>query len=194
MANEGYLEGNNRPFWNFVFHRAATDDERGIPALGKIVYRIDLGYAELCVDTDPDPDLPGGGTWVPVGGGEVFADWTPTLDQDGALGINVLYAYIASNSVMARGGIALQVTSGPGSTPFPVELGGFPIGVKTGYTGGGHWFGDIGGTRLDGWISPGTISGDTITGFGLIGSTASLGAAEALDDGDSLVIEFHYPI
>jgi hypothetical protein len=64
----GYHDDSNNPRYNFVPHVAGSDAERGIPAVGKIVYRTDSGDIEVCTATSPDPTLNGGGTWTAIGG------------------------------------------------------------------------------------------------------------------------------
>lgn len=68
----------NRPQSNFVFQHAADDEGRGVPALGKVVYRTDSNVWEGCVDTDPDPTENGGGTWTALGG-SAWTNYTPVL-------------------------------------------------------------------------------------------------------------------
>lgn len=60
----GYHDDSNNNRYNFVLHNASTDAGRGIPAVGKIVWRTDTTKAEVCTDTSPDAGTNGGGTWV----------------------------------------------------------------------------------------------------------------------------------
>lgn len=72
----------NQQLVNAVTHNAASDDERGLPAVGKQVYRTDLGYLEVCTSTSPDPTLNGGGTWRPSATGSGFGTYTPDIVYD----------------------------------------------------------------------------------------------------------------
>lgn len=86
----GYHDNSNNPTNNFVLHRAGSTGERGIPAVGKMVYRTDLGYAEVCTSTSPNATSNGGGTWeqvfdggtAPGSGG--YVTWTPALTATGS--------------------------------------------------------------------------------------------------------------
>lgn len=87
----------NNPIWNANFHPVSTDAERGLPEKGKIVTRLDASplVLEICVDTSPDPDIDGGGTWetltpgtsgLPGYGLGAYGSisWTPTLTATGS--------------------------------------------------------------------------------------------------------------
>jgi hypothetical protein len=73
----GYHDDSNNPRNNLVVHRAAANAERGIPAVGKLVYRTDTSALEVCSDTSPNPTLNGGGTWGGIGFGQ-WLSWAPT--------------------------------------------------------------------------------------------------------------------
>jgi hypothetical protein len=87
----GYHDNSNNPTNNFVLHRTATDAGRGIPAVGKLVYRTDTSSPEFCTSTSPDPTLNGGGTWTRVlneatDGASVFdsGTFTPSITGVGS--------------------------------------------------------------------------------------------------------------
>lgn len=65
----GGRDHSNNQQLNMVLHYASTVEERGLPAVGKIVYQdiTSPSTVQVCVDTDPDPTIPGGGTWVDIG-------------------------------------------------------------------------------------------------------------------------------
>lgn len=58
---------SNNQLVNFAIQTASSDEGRGLPAIGKIVFRDDSTTIEVCIDTLPDPTLNGGGTWVEIG-------------------------------------------------------------------------------------------------------------------------------
>lgn len=68
MPGAGGNSFTNNPIYDVVIHPAGSDAERGIPALGKEVYRTDLGVKQVCTSTSPNPTLNGGGTWTNDGG------------------------------------------------------------------------------------------------------------------------------
>lgn len=83
----------NNQLINAVAHHAGADEERGIPAAGKVVFRTDTLNLEVCRDVDPDPSLPGGGTWGPVRVGYLRTtqtdDYTLALtDAEGVVELN----------------------------------------------------------------------------------------------------------
>lgn len=67
MPGYGYHDHSNNQAVNLAVHNAASDAERGLPAVGKLVYRTDSLSVQLCTATTPDPTLPGGGTWISLG-------------------------------------------------------------------------------------------------------------------------------
>lgn len=73
-----FKDNNNTGLFNFTVHPCSSVAGRGIPAVGKVVYRIDLQALYVCTSTSPDAGEVGGGTWEVVGGG-VWTDYTPTL-------------------------------------------------------------------------------------------------------------------
>lgn len=191
--------GNNftgNPLWEVHFHPAGSDVDRGVPFPGKVVLRTDgtPPFYETCVDTDPDPTEDGGGTWEPLGRGGAYATWTPVLAQGGTtFTMTTIYSRIRSDGARVEGACAVQITAGTGVATFPVKLSGMLPLAGASAIGGGYYFATVGGARFDGWLAPGLLSGDTITGFSKIGSTASLGASETLDVDDVIVAEFWYP-
>lgn len=60
----GYHDDSNNNRWNFVLHPCGTDAARGIPAVGKAVYRTDTSKVQVCTATTPNAGVNGGGTWV----------------------------------------------------------------------------------------------------------------------------------
>lgn len=74
----------NHQLHNAVMMNAASDEERGVPEVGKFVYRTDLATAQVCTDTEPDPTLNGGGTWVATGAFGGGAMGTITYQGGGA--------------------------------------------------------------------------------------------------------------
>lgn len=60
----GYHDDSNNARYNFVLQSAASDTARGLPTVGKWVYRTDTSKVEVCTDTSPDATTNGGGTWV----------------------------------------------------------------------------------------------------------------------------------
>jgi hypothetical protein len=194
MARAGYNDDQNNPRFNFVPHIAGSDAERGIPAVGKLVYRTDLGSYQMCTATTPDPTLYGGGTWAGLGGGG-YATWTPVLEQGGTtFTCTVIYSRIRSDGGRVDGSCALQITAGTGGATFPVKLSGMTPLAGTGAIGGGYYYANVGAARFDGWLAPGLLSGVTVSGLSKIGATTSLGTAETLTVGDVVVAEFWYPI
>lgn len=80
MPGAGGNSFTNNPLWDLVVHPAGADAGRGIPAVGKVVYRTDLDALEMCTDTTPDATDDGGGTWDRLLSGLVaYTDFTPTL-------------------------------------------------------------------------------------------------------------------
>lgn len=69
----------NNSLWNTVIHPVSTDEERGIPAVGKVVFDLRDNRLYNCVDTDPDPDLDGGGTWTTAGSAAAGGDYLPDV-------------------------------------------------------------------------------------------------------------------
>lgn len=63
-----YHDDSNTPRYNFVPHIAAGDTQRGLPVVGKLVYRTDTSGLQVCTSTSPDPGQNGGGTWAAVAG------------------------------------------------------------------------------------------------------------------------------
>lgn len=80
MPGAGGNSNSNNPTWDFVVHPAGSDAERGIPAVGKVVYRTDLSALQVCTATTPDATLNGGGTWS-AGAGGVSGDCGITVTQ-----------------------------------------------------------------------------------------------------------------
>lgn len=118
----------NRPQQNFVFQHAADDTGRGVPALGKVVYRTDTDTWEGCVDADPDPLENGGGTWTTFGGWTSWTLWTPTLSATSSapsLGTGgVADGQYATNGrmVRAQGSFTLGTGGGGGSGQWRTSL------------------------------------------------------------------------
>ena len=79
MPGAGGNSFTNNPLWDLVVHPAGADAGRGIPAVGKVVYRSDLDALEVCTDTTPDATDDGGGTWVQLRGGTGWTSFTPNL-------------------------------------------------------------------------------------------------------------------
>jgi hypothetical protein len=64
----GARDFSNNQAQNFVLQDVFADVERGIPAIGKLVFNESIGQTvQVCIDTNPDPTLNGGGTWVDIG-------------------------------------------------------------------------------------------------------------------------------
>lgn len=75
-----FKDHNNNGLFNFAVHPCDTDEGRGIPAVGKVVFRTDDSTLYVCTSTSPDPTLNGGGTWTAVGTGfSSWSSWTPAL-------------------------------------------------------------------------------------------------------------------
>jgi hypothetical protein len=72
---------SNTPLNNFAVHPCSSDTGRGLPAVGKLVYRTDTPGLYVCTSTTPDATEAGGGTWEPVGRG-VWLAYTPTITAD----------------------------------------------------------------------------------------------------------------
>lgn len=130
----GYHDDSNNARYNFVPHPAGSDPERGLPAVGKLVYRTDTGAYEYCTATTPDPTLNGGGTWTPIGGA-AWQTFTPVLHSTGtAVNIgtdgftNGQFARVGLvchvQVFVSFGSIANGVTAGTGS--YYVDLVGLP--------------------------------------------------------------------
>ena len=80
----------NLPQYDFVLQVCADDIGRGRPAVGKLVWRADLGAFQICVDEDPDAGVPGGGTWIvagfDAGDARVWSDYTAAWGANGGNG------------------------------------------------------------------------------------------------------------
>lgn len=120
---DGFLNDDNKPRFNFVPHTASSDTERGLPALMKLVGRLDSSVLEVCTDTAPDPTEDGGGTWAPLLTGLAgFQTFTPTLtatttDPTIDPGISTQGAYVTLGPICAawwciRFGASMNAGSG----------------------------------------------------------------------------------
>lgn len=102
---------SNNPTYDFVPHPAGSDTARGLPAVGKLVYRTDTSALEVCTATTPDANTHGGGTWSPLGGsgGSGVQSWTPIVRSTssnvldvGTFGGSLGYYTISGNLVTAK--------------------------------------------------------------------------------------------
>jgi hypothetical protein len=67
----------NNSILNPVIHPTDDDDGRGVPAIGKQVYDTRVSGPSWCIDTSPNADQNGGGTWITFSG--EWTTFTPTL-------------------------------------------------------------------------------------------------------------------
>lgn len=54
----------NNQILNAAWHVTDSDEGRGVPALGKLVFDTRDSAVYLCTSTSPDPTENGGGTWL----------------------------------------------------------------------------------------------------------------------------------
>jgi hypothetical protein len=140
----------NRQVINQTIQNVSTDEERGLPAVGKIVYDLRDSSLYVCTDTDPDPDENGGGTWTALSaGGGGGASWTsvqPRIWQNNTLvSINSpssRHEYVVDGDEI-RGWFKIYVT-GSGSAGNPVHIRFPPYGgngtVPAFICGYGTWY------------------------------------------------------
>lgn len=196
----GYHDDSNNPRYNFVPHTAGSEGARGIPALGKLVYRTDDAAYEYCTDTSPDPTLNGGGTWEPIVGSSSIlwtgGAYTPTVvqdntsiasytDQDGyyrrVVGVGDGFVHGQFNVTVSAAGATgvIFVRLPPYGTAVPSGTGGQTIS--------GHGIAIIGGTTtLFVMESIGRGSAPTGQYFQLLGLPTT-----ALASGDRVYGQFH---
>lgn len=59
-----FNDDSNQQRVNLVLHNAGSDNARGLPAVGKVVFRTDTSKVEVCTSTSPNATSNGGGTWT----------------------------------------------------------------------------------------------------------------------------------
>lgn len=142
------------------------------PFIGDLVRRVK--YLEQQIDSLVKPEV---GRWV---------DWTPTVDQNGAVTHTATYARckLDNDEVIIRARLAI---TGSGSAGTRIEVGGLPYSVAS--VGGLNTLGDCviddnGTTTYEG----GVVTADATTllfridqGGGFIGASPSFGLASGDD-------------
>ena len=180
----GFNDDQNSSRFNFLPHTVNADTERGIPAVNKLVSRLDEpGILEICVDDNPDPTLNGGGTWKRIGGWRTF---TPVLRSTGTA-VNIGSNGSATGQYATVGNVChvqvfiqfgtIGVAAGTGS--YYVELTGLPHRAGSNFGQGNGTLADDSATGQQDVVVTGYPSaGDpcvqlsyTGTPFNLVGAT-----------------------
>lgn len=130
----------NNELINAVFQNADSDEERGVPKRGKVVYRTDTDTYEGCYDESPDPDENGGGTWGPLGLAETLSTaalliTAPTSSPSGytSTGVHARVGHLQTTSMAYVFGSG--AAAGLGTYQFGLPRFPYPLGSATGLVG-----------------------------------------------------------